>query len=370
MNSTLRNLVILILCVKLIQLAVPAVAFHVFPFQNEEIYRSDNIVYPENEPVTWKTAYKTWDANHYLYLAEKGYLPRGISNRFPPLYPLLIWLAKGVAANSALIGGLIVSNIASLFAFLLLYKLARTVYGEAAGLHAVKYAIFFPTSFFFSRAYSESLFFLLAVCCFYCLTERKYVSGGICAGLLTLTRTVGCLILVPLSVCLFFERDNKRAGSLIFFPILAILMQCAFFQVFTGNAFELFMPHCMSTSAHSVKTVLHPVQWFLENFVNINYSWYGATNNVFDRIAFFLFILFFYRILRAQGAILFAYSFTMGFVPAMTDHFMSYTRLLIVVFPLFIQLALGKFHHSLILTLMLICQIFLLACHSLGFWVA
>jgi mannosyltransferase PIG-V len=138
-----------------------------------------------------------WDAEHYLGIAKNGY--SGTEFAFFPLYPLLIKIV-GTFTGSELIAGLIISNTASFFGLLYLYKLIEHGYNRHVAQRATFYVSIFPTAIFFSAVYSESLFFFLTVASFYYLRERRWVTAGIFGFFAALTRSEGILLAAPLFV--------------------------------------------------------------------------------------------------------------------------------------------------------------------------
>jgi hypothetical protein len=54
------------------------------PIFATEIYAT-NFHWPPDDPPSLISAYKTWDANHYLFLSERGYQPDTMSSAFYPL---------------------------------------------------------------------------------------------------------------------------------------------------------------------------------------------------------------------------------------------------------------------------------------------
>ncbi len=380
MNMSLRNIAIIVVLVKILQLVVPFISFQILPFQLESAYRGDNLGYPSDEPIGWKTTFKTWDASSYLYLAKNGYEVGGIANQMPPLFPFLINLAKRVV-GSFTIAGLMLNNLFSFLALIGLYQLTRSYYDEAVASKTILYALCFPSSFFFSRVYSEGLFLCLTVFLFYFLSRHKYGRAALCALLLPLARTIGVFIVLPVLAYLFFDKkgavkaqgegaDTFKKITVCVAPLFGLSIAMFFFYQTTGNWFELFEAHRINASQHSIANLFRLKEWLYDNFIHLHWQWHGTDNSAFDRLAFFLFLILLYRIFREQNMTMFVYALVFGMVPALSDHFMSYARFLIIIFPLFIQMALDFRHHRIILALMLLSQLKLLAFHSLGYWVA
>ena len=138
-----------------------------------------------------------WDAEHYLGIAKAGY--NGTEPAFFPLYPLLIRIV-GAFTGSQLVAGLIISNVASFFGLLYLYKLVEHEYNRHVAQRATFYVSIFPTAIFFSAVYSESLFFCVTVASFYYLRERRWVMAGLFGFLAALTRSEGVLLAAPMFI--------------------------------------------------------------------------------------------------------------------------------------------------------------------------
>ncbi len=106
-----------------------------------------------------------WDTGFYLSIADEGYRYGGPglpSVAFFPLLPLLIH-ALTPTTGDPLVAGLLVTNLALLGAAILLYRLVEDEHGDEVATRSVWYLLIFPTSFFGSAIYSESLFLLGAV---------------------------------------------------------------------------------------------------------------------------------------------------------------------------------------------------------------
>jgi hypothetical protein len=107
----------------------------------------------------------SWDAFHYLYLADHGYpLQSPEETRFFPLVPLLtrgVALLPGVSTAKAL---LLVANAGAVVFAFLLYRLAREEdLGEDGAERAVWLLTLAPPAFVMVMGYAESVFGALAV---------------------------------------------------------------------------------------------------------------------------------------------------------------------------------------------------------------
>lgn len=150
-----------------------------------------------------------WDASWYLRIIESGYqhLPWE-SMRFFPLLPLLAKIVSPfLGARVAL---LLVVNLASLGAGILIERLARLETGDrAVASRSAWFLAFLPPAFVLVMGYAESLLILLAVATFLALRRRRWgwaVALGLLAGL---CRPLGVLLVLPAAI--EAVRDLRRA---------------------------------------------------------------------------------------------------------------------------------------------------------------
>jgi Dolichyl-phosphate-mannose-protein mannosyltransferase len=139
-----------------------------------------------------------WDTLRYIQIAQFGYSTDLMNTVWPPLYPLLIRAVEFIFPDPML-AALVVSSLAALFAFYLLYLLVAQIWDEALARKVLLFTVVFPTAFFFVAGYSESLFLLLAIASLLALKHRRWGWSGIFAGLASLTRVQGVLLALPLA---------------------------------------------------------------------------------------------------------------------------------------------------------------------------
>jgi hypothetical protein len=140
-----------------------------------------------------------WDTVWYAEIVDQGYsfTPGEKSSvAFFPLYPLLMSIVKPILGNTVA-AGLLISNAAFLAALILLYRLTEARFeNRATAGRTVFYIASFPTAFFFTAAYTESLFLLLSVGAAYFAYERHWGWAALCGILCAATRSFGVLIWV------------------------------------------------------------------------------------------------------------------------------------------------------------------------------
>src|SRR5579862_4410 len=176
------------LTAKLAVLLVIFLAYQLLPFWTDNF--NVNVPDPAWVDSGLARAYSTWDAQHYLELSETGYHAGQMTNAFFPLFPLLIHLATFVFRNS-LVAALVIANLCSLAGFYLLFIFVEERFGRGAAGDTILLYLAFPTAFFFSLPYSESLFLLLITAFFLLLFRDRPGWAAIPAILLPLSRPEG-----------------------------------------------------------------------------------------------------------------------------------------------------------------------------------
>jgi Mannosyltransferase (PIG-V) len=144
-----------------------------------------------------------WDGEWFLQIATRGYNPTDGTTAFFPLYPLclkIVGILLGGGEVSYLLAGVLVSALATIALFILFYELARRELPRELAGRAVFYLAIFPTTFFFSAIYTESLFLALVIGAFLAARHwQKWWLAGLLAGLAALTRSIGIALIIPLA---------------------------------------------------------------------------------------------------------------------------------------------------------------------------
>jgi hypothetical protein len=143
-----------------------------------------------------------WDASWYRRIAEVGY--SGAGRQSLRFFPLLPWLAKGVATLPGIDDGaglLLVSNAAAFVALALVHRIVAFETGdEDAAQRAPWLLALFPAAFVLVMGYAESLLLVAALITFLCLRTRHFAWAGVAALAAGTSRPVGLLLAVPAAV--------------------------------------------------------------------------------------------------------------------------------------------------------------------------
>jgi hypothetical protein len=144
-----------------------------------------------------------WDAGHYFVIAQDGYLPipDSVQQRpnFWPFYPMVVRVVSW-ALGSPFIAGLVVSNLALLFACVILHRWVCRRFGQAVATRTVTLLLCCPFSFYFSAMYTESVFLLVVLGAFYFSQRDRWLLASVCAAMAGATRLVGVVVVIPVVI--------------------------------------------------------------------------------------------------------------------------------------------------------------------------
>ena len=211
------------------------------------------------------------DGVWYRMIAEHGYQPPShpLAPAFFPFYSVLIRLAEFVVRDWQA-ASLLVSNGCFIAAALLFDRLLRLDHDDATSRRAITFLMFSPLSFFFSSAYTESTFLLLAVAAALAARKGQWLVACLCAACLGATRPPGILIGVfLLAECLMQWRNSGAKFRALLHPrllyfaliplgLLAYLLYCHFAL---GDFFKPAHAHGIGWAQHLTlpwQTFLHP----------------------------------------------------------------------------------------------------------------
>ena len=212
-----------------------------------------------------------WDAEWYKEMTEAGYkFPRstGMANwAFFPLYPMIcraVRIITGGHINTYAIG-MMVSNICIIVAVYYAVKLAYLELDKGKyDKKDIENIIIFlmlagPCAVYYGAMYTEALFTMCVVLCFYNARKRNYMTAGVFAALASATRIVGCTLIVVLLIEMYIDsykkqevmskrilytvqdiiKDGRKLLSLALCP-LGIFVYMTFLKHFCGDAWAFY----------------------------------------------------------------------------------------------------------------------------------
>lgn len=297
-----------------------------------EPYHGDEYVWIYSEKL-WLDIWGVWDTGWYLGIADNGYTATTAVNlnyqadyAFFPLYPLIIRLFN-LVVNNNFISGIIISNICLLTSSIYLYALVYLDESEDVALRSVKYLFLFPTAYILSGVFTESLYLALALTSFYYARKGDWPIAGSLGFLLSLTRSLGVFIFIPLLYEYLKSKPISRDISYLFLIPFGLLLFMIYNFYLTGD-FLAFV-HIQSAWGRSF---MGPMSAIIGGLISKDAVTLFMA--VFASICLLLLIVY-YNKLRISYWIFGMYSL----IIPLSSGLDSIPRLALVVFPLFILFA-------------------------------
>lgn len=376
-----RRVVVPVLAAKLVTLLLLAWAAldHPAHFNHAgyiAIYRGNHGAPPAVAPGA-DVVFRTWDAEHYLTLAERGYDGPGPENAFYPLYPALVRACSPLLGGNLLASAVLLSTLLGVLGLLVIHDLlVRRASVRVADVTLLLLCVQ-PAAFFSVLPYTESLFLLLLGVFFNALSRARFTAAGAIGGLLALTRPVGVFAIAPLALTLLEKRRPLRELFVCALPLVGWALYFAAVYLQTGDPLLGFSIQKQFVAAPATQRLLEPIA-FLQALLDVR-RLHGVSGSLLDRMAFVGFVLAaiaLFRRARSRDRDFFVLTLLLGLVPAVTTVFMSFVRYLSVIFPVFLTLAEALAPKSRRVLLMLVCvamlalQLWLLYRHVTYRWAA
>lgn len=185
-------------------------------------------------------AFCRWDCGLYIFIARDGYTRLAETNFFP-LLPLLthgLWFITRIPHQWAL---LIVTNAASLGAFVVLFRMFRRLTDESTARWGVLLFAAYPFAFFYAAGFAESLMVLFSALALELALRGKHFGAGAALGLGTLSRHVALLAGLGLLITQVQQRPHlgrffkSPAWLGLFLPWLGLLAYCVYLKLAFGS---------------------------------------------------------------------------------------------------------------------------------------
>lgn len=292
-------------------------------------------------------AFSRWDAWHYSRIAEAGY-PTGDLSRaaFFPLFPTLVRVLAEVVGRTDRVGllamGVVVANVCLLLATMALIALARLDLDEADAARTAWYLLAFPVSLFLSAGYSESLFLVTTLGAVLACRNGHWLAAGTLGGLAALCRPVGVLIVLPLAVEAFLGWRAGRLGSFraAWRPVLGVVLPCLALLGWMGYLWmqlgdPLAFLRAQDGWGRQLGAPWDTLVWFFDGKMALATGDHSLTDLAFMLVGVVGLILA-WRWLRLSYVVYFG---ALLLVPLMTGSLVSMPRFVLVMFPLYLVLA-------------------------------
>jgi hypothetical protein len=280
--------------------------------------------------------YQTWDSHHYMVLAKHGYEPGALASAFFPLWPLVIRSCAWLTGGNVFVAAIVAANVLSGVALVLFWRWAAAREGPDVATTSLLLLMAYPGALFLAFPYSEPLFLLLAVLCVAGLQSSRPWTAAPALFLLPLCRGPGAYVALVV-VAVVFARWRAKAlrwhePVLILVPLLGVAAYFAMMFASTGDPLTGIHAQDLYPAHRTLSDMVDPRK-LIRTFSHVSGHHY-VDSAITDRAAFVLFVIGIVGLFFHDKAS-FWYSLPMGLLPAMTG-FMSYSRFLLVVFPVFL----------------------------------
>jgi Gpi18-like mannosyltransferase len=296
-----------------------------------------------------------WDSWWFTGIASSGYTTKATA--FYPLYPMLIRGVSEVFRISVQAAAVLISTACFALGLYVLLKLLLLDLERSRATRAMLLVVFFPTAFYFSAGYTESLFLLLAALVLYALRRRRWAAAGAWGGLAAVARNTGLAFGLPFLIEYFQEwgarpRPRPRpwsalwvlligAGTAAYFAYLWVRFGSPF--VFVGAEGQYGRGH-LAPWATIYEGFKYNLGWIRGLRLSVQQDWsplYYTTQLFFPIVALVVLVTSF-RKMRWSYWVIILYSILVPLtVPAnvqVIDYFVGFSRYMLVVIPLFIGL--------------------------------
>jgi hypothetical protein len=183
----------------------------------------------------WADVWAHWDSVWFLQIAHSGYGVSAQASAFYPLYPALVAMLGRIFFGHYVLAGVIVSLLATLASFALLYRLAEKLLDQEGADRAVVYLAVFPMALFLQAVYSESLLLALMLAAFLFAERKRWFIAWFFAGLALLTRLAAVALIPALLLLAWRSPDRRRALiGLLLVPVEFALFPLALWKM-TGD---------------------------------------------------------------------------------------------------------------------------------------
>jgi len=314
--------------------------------------------------------WQRFDANWYLKIAERGYDGADSSTVYFPIYPFFIHVLSYLIPT--VFAATVISNLALLGSLVLMYRLFLRFADESSVRRSLVYLLIFPSAFFLTAVYTESLFLFFTLFFFDFASRRNWIWAAIWGTFAALTRLQGVLLFIPLAY--MFWRDYRGYPLRTVFsramPLLLIPLASLCFELYSN--FTLLNIYGDTWRARFVfpgETI-----WVA---ISLIFSGGGSSVDVLNlltTLGVIVSIFFIWKKLPFEYTL---YSMLMVIAPIvrLTDAqpLVSMMRYTLLIFPLFLLLGLwGKNHwvNRAIMYVSFLLQLFLSAQFVLWGWVA
>lgn len=334
--------------------------------------------WPRAAGVDATSPFKTWDAAHYLALAQGGDEPTKASAAFYPLWPALIGTASWLA--DPLVASLILANVCTVIGVVLLWRtLTHRLDADRADATILLF-LAYPAAFYLALPYSEALFFALSAGFFHELEHKRTWNAAAISLAMPLVRAPGHFVVVILGLhqLLIWRREGGSLARTLAPALVPFAGSAAYFGLewlHTGDPLTGFKNQALFVAQGSISNLWHPIQTWLQ-FARVH----SITTRTYltapqDRVAFVATLVALPGLWRLDKTWA-HWVFWMGVVPPISSRFMSGMRYDLLAWPIFVVYASFLATPArrpwlwLLVGACVAVQALFISLHALSFWVS
>lgn len=295
-----------------------------------------------------------FDAQWYLKIADSGYpknpqvtnmedkrVMDGLTYAFFPLYPWLISLIDKFINNIEL-SAFVLTQVLLIANFVSLYFAVQKLFTSSLALKTVFLFFLYPLSIFYRSYFAEGLLLLLLIWFSYFLIQKRYVTSAIFISLLNITK--GNILLLNLLFIYYWWQNQQKSqpkvsdylviGVIILTPLL-FWSGFNFIQTGHWDYFLAIQSYWFKAPPIVVTIYNFALVTFFLPFLPLHYFHASKIDSLMILVTLLLLVKSFKVLPRKLWWI----SFLVWLTPLLIKDTLSFSRLQIISFPLFIYLA-------------------------------
>lgn len=312
------------------------------------------------------------DSGWYKVIAENGYANVPLSESgnwsapnlhfaFFPLFPMLIRFLMEIT-GMGFYSAAFWLNIIILYPMVRYFYLFMLHYGMEAkqAFRGVVLFLLFPFSMHVYFIYTEALFITLVIAGFYFIAKKQWVYFALIAGLLTLTRPNGLIIIIPFFLYIIETHGGLKRGKILNIirnPILySLLVMPLVFFIWMYYQHAITGDWMASATAQSgwKKHWMFPLMALFRNGF-----WQEQLASIYSILIMLIAIYYF----KKWATSINAYVWIIILLPLSAGSVISMTRYLSMLFPFYLQASVSKFinkNYKWIIIVLVIIQVWVL----------
>jgi Gpi18-like mannosyltransferase len=237
-----------------------------------------------------------FDGEHYLHIAREGYV--GINRAFFPLYPYLIKTINLFYNSNIFFIGFLISNILFVINLFLLHEVLKKMFNIKHTASFILLFLAFPTAFFFSAVYTESLFLFTILVSLWAMLKKNETLLLFALVAASLTRLQGVFLVFPLFMY-YYDKEGLQAlrKPIVYAPFIGLAIYMLFLYQKTGDMLYFANVQSAFGAQRTSSTVLLPqvIYRYLKIFITAQFNFQYFIAGVEFVIFNFCFLLSLYH---------------------------------------------------------------------------